>query len=148
MAAIIEAHQNEIHPELLALTRELRWDGDSEKGVRVLRTVLHTLRDLLRLDDALALLMLLPHPMKGVFVENWNTADLPSVPPEASDFLVLVRQKAGKLAFLDFADPVETEQAVRYILDYISEHVDTGRHNELLCYLPPLVRPYWRAYAF
>ncbi|MCU0353476.1 MAG: DUF2267 domain-containing protein [Cytophagales bacterium] len=148
MITIIEAHQNEIHPELLALTRELRWDGDSEKGVRVLRTVLHTLRDLLRLDDAIALLMLLPHPMKGVFVENWSTADLPSVSPEASDFLVLVRQKAGKLAFLDFSDPSETEQSVRYILGYISERLDTDRHSELLRYLPPLVRPYARAYAF
>lgn len=142
MTTIIEAHSNEIHPELLNLTVELHWKRDAEKGVRVLRTVLHSLRDFLRLDDAIAVLMLLPHPMKALFIENWNTADLPSVPPETSSFAEVIRQKAGKLAFCDFATPTDTEKSIRHIFKYINEQLTTEQMRELQRYLPSLVRPY------
>jgi len=142
MTTIIEAHYNEIHPELLSLTQELHWDRDAEKGVRILRTVLHSLRDLLKLDDAIAVLLLLPHPMKAIFIENWNTADLPCVLPETTSFLELVRKKSGKLAFCDFPTQAETEKSVRYIFDYISEHLSHEQLREFMRYLPSLVRPF------
>jgi uncharacterized protein (DUF2267 family) len=142
MTSIIEAHSHEIHPELLNLTEELHWERDSEKGVRILRTVLHSLRDFLRLDDAIAILMLLPHPMKAIFIENWNTADLPIVPPETTSFAEVVRRKAGKLAFCDFATPADTEKSIVHIFKYIHNHLNHEQIRDLQRYLPSLVRPY------
>ncbi|MDJ1469084.1 DUF2267 domain-containing protein [Cytophagaceae bacterium DM2B3-1] len=142
MTTIIEAHFDEIHPELVDLTRDLHWERDPEKGVRILRTVLHSLRDLLKLDDAIAILMLLPHPMKALFIENWNTADLPSVPPEMCNFVDLIRKKAGKLAFFDFATPADTEKSIEHIFCYIQEKLDIDQVRELQRYLPAMVRPF------
>lgn len=142
MTTIIEAHSNEIHPELINLAEELHWERDTEKGVRILRTILHSLRDFLRLDDAIAVLMLLPHPMKALFIENWNTADLPSVLPETSSFAEVIRRKAGKLAFCDFPTPAETEKSIDHIFQYLRAHLTREQLHELQRYLPALVRPY------
>ncbi len=142
MTTIIEAHPGEVQPELLNLTHELHWDRDIEKSVRILRTILHSLRDLLTLDEAIAVLLLLPHAMRALFVENWNTADLPSVSPEASDFLDVVRKKAGKLAFCDFATKTETEKSVCSVFGYIQSRLTYDQMLGLMRHLPSLVRPY------
>ncbi len=145
MTTILEAHPNEIHPELATLTQELHWERDAERGIRILRTVLHSLRDLLRLDDAIAVLMLLPHPMKALFIENWNTSDLAGVPPELSSFVDVIRRKAGKLAFCDFATPAETEKSIQHIFNYIRQQLTREQMRDLQRCLPSLVRPFAHA---
>jgi|GEM_PF-6337895 len=142
MTTIIEAYYNKIHPDVVSLVEELHWERDPEKGVRVLRTVLHSLRDMLKLDDAIAVLMLLPHSMKALFIENWNTADLPCVPPETASYVDVVRKKAGKLAFCDFPTAAETEKSVQYIFNCIREQLTPEQVRELQRYIPSLVRPF------
>ena len=65
------------------------WD-DSNKSFRLLRAVLHTVRDMLGVEEAAQLSAQLPLFIRGVYFEGWNPSVTPSPLREKPDFVARI----------------------------------------------------------
>lgn len=71
MAEQILSQTEEGQSFLDELADEIGYPEDRGKNERVLRSFLHALRDRLEVEDALALIDLLPSFLKGTLVDGW-----------------------------------------------------------------------------
>lgn len=67
-----DKHAREGNTFLELLSQELKFPGNTEKASRVLRNVLHALRNILTTEDNMKFLALLPVFLKGVYTEGWT----------------------------------------------------------------------------
>lgn len=119
------------------LMRELGCD-DRQRTYRLLRAVLHTLRDRLQVDEAANLAAQLPTVIRGIYYEGWRPSRVPTGLKRSGDFVAAVEA--------DFVrDPNENpEQAVRAALAVIASHVSPGEIEDVKSSLPPDIRSLWQ----
>lgn len=107
------------------------------RSYRVLKSVLHALRDWLQLNEAADLGAQLPTLVRGIYYEQWR----PSRDPER------VRSKAEFLARVDDDfrnDPLpNTVQAVMAVFELLSKKVTPGEIEQVRRALPEDLRTLW-----
>lgn len=95
------------------------WDN-KQRAYRLLRAVLHAVRDHLSPDEAAQLAAQMPIVVRGIFYEGWN----PSATP------VRERSKAGFLAQIEplfRTDPLgDPDHAVGAVLDVLDNRISEG----------------------
>jgi len=94
-----------------------------------LRTVLHTLRDRLTVQEASDLAAQLPMLMRGIFYEGWDPARVP-VKMDREEFLERIRE--------EFTYEVEggVELLVQRVVQAIRRFVTDGEWDDVLATLP------------
>lgn len=118
------------------LMEKLDWT-DKQRAYRLLRSVLHVLRDRLQLDEAAHLAAQLPTFLRGIFFEGWK----PSRPPTGHKTEVAF-VAAIEAEFLQDPndDPVATARAA---LEVIADHVSEGEVEDIKSTLPNEIRSLW-----
>lgn len=100
------------------------WD-DKQRAYRVLRQVLHVIRDHLSVDEAAQLSAQLPLLIRGIFFEGWNPSRTPVRQRSAEGFVAKV-QEAFK------PDPLgDAPQAIKAVIDAMSAHVSAGEMEDV-----------------
>jgi hypothetical protein len=100
--------------------------GIENKGkvYRIMRSVLHTVRDCITTEESMKLMAKLPFFAKVVFEENWEARymkDLPK-PKTIHEFIEQVKDNHGKMFLAyDFANNAEIEYSCRMVLGLIKE---------------------------
>lgn len=95
------------------------WD-DRQRAYRLLRQVLHVVRDHLHVDEAAQLGAQLPTLVRGIYYEGWNPSATPVVERRAEGFLERVQA-----AFE--TDPMgDAPDAVRAVFAVLDAHVSQG----------------------
>lgn len=97
---------------------------DKGKVYRIMRSVLHTVRDCVTTEESLKLMAKLPFFAKVVYEENWEARylkDLPK-PKTIQEFMDKVKENHGEF-FLgyDFANNSQIEYSCRMVLGLIKE---------------------------
>jgi uncharacterized protein (DUF2267 family) len=114
----------------------LGWNN-KPRAYRLLKTVLHALRDWLQLNEAVDLAAQLPEVLRGAHYEGWRPAATP----------VKNRGKADFLARIDAAfkaDPLpHTGQAVMAVFQLLSEKITAGEIDDVRRALPEDLRNLW-----
>jgi uncharacterized protein (DUF2267 family) len=114
----------------------LGWDNKS-RSYRLLRTVLHALRDWLPVNESVDLGAQFPALLRGIYYEQWRPATTPVKPRKREDFLARVDE-----AFRN--DPlVFTPEAVTAVFELLSTKVTTGEIDDVRQALPADVRALW-----
>lgn len=117
---------------------KMDWDN-KPRSYRLLRAVLHALRDHLQVNEAADLGAQLPTLIRGVYYEQWRPAATP----------VKERQRDAFLARVDAAfkpDPIDnTAEAVAAVLGVLSKRVSAGEIADVRQSLPAAVRALWPA---
>jgi len=117
---------------------KMDWDN-KPRSYRLLRAVLHALRDHLPVNEAADLGAQLPTLIRGVYYEQWRPAATP----------VKERQRDAFLARVDAAfkpDPIDnTAEAVTAVLGVLSKRVSAGEIADVRQSLPAAVRALWPA---
>lgn len=120
------------------LDERLRWNN-KHRSYRVLRVVLHALRDWLQVNEAVDLAAQLPTLLRGVYYEQWRPATVP----------VNKRSKADFLARVDAAfanDPLpDPDFAVRSVFALLADAVTGGEISDVRNALPADLRALWPA---
>jgi uncharacterized protein (DUF2267 family) len=107
-----------------------------EKAGRIIRAVLHALRNRLSHEESFQLLAQLPMALKGVYVDGWKfDKDFKRI-SHVNDFLDEVRQEDGKLAGYDFNNSDKTRAAVSSVFKALSYFVSEGEMNDIIAVLP------------
>jgi len=118
------------------LNARLRWDN-KHRSYRLLRTVLQSLRDWLRVEEAAGFGAQLPELLRGVYYEHWRPATTPAKKRGKADFIARI-----DAAFK--TDPIfSTPDAVSSVFELLSEKITTGEIAQVRHALPADIRALW-----
>lgn len=119
------------------LSNELGYPEDKEKAGRVLRSILHALRDQLTIEESLQLLAQLPMFMKAVYVDNWSLRAVPKDKPKHDEeFFNRIREINGLTAQNDFPTDDEVDNAIGVVFIVLRKYVSLGQLEDIKAVLP------------
>jgi uncharacterized protein (DUF2267 family) len=130
---IIDRNVETTHLWLKQVAVELG-EEDRQYAYRVLRAVLHTLRDRLPVEVAAKLAAQLPTLIRGIYYEDWVPSRTPLAIHNVEEFLdhVVVEGRLG--------GETEASLAVGAVARVLREHVSPGEIDEVLAVLPEKLR--------
>lgn len=118
------------------LNDRLCWN-DKSRAYRLLKAVLHAVRDWLEVDESANLAAQLPGLLRGAYYEQWRPATTPV-------------KKRNRQAFLDHVernfkrDPLlNTAECVTAVFQLLSEKITIGEVEDVWHALPEDVREMW-----
>lgn len=120
------------------LNERLAWN-DKSRAYRLLKAVLHGLRDWLPVDESANLAAQLPGLLRGAYYEQWRPARTPVKDRSLRRFLGCVEQ-----AFV--RDPlVDSAKAIAAVFALLSAKITAGEIEDVRNALPEDIRMLWRA---
>ncbi len=132
-ANIIDRSVEKAHIWLNDLAEELG-TSDQQYAYRVLRAVLHALRDRLAVDEAAQLAAQLPIFIRGVFYDGWDPSRTPERARDADSFLRRIATDAL------LAGETEASLAAAAASSVLRRHLSAGETERVLHQLPEHVR--------
>lgn len=137
--SIVERSAEAAHIWYRDVARELQTD-DLHYAGRVLRTVLHALRDRLTVAEGAQLAAQLPTLIRGIYYEQWRPgAAAHHLAHDVDGFLDEVAD-AGRLA-----GRTEASHAVSAVSRVLNDHVSEGEMYDVLAILPEKLRTLFAA---
>ena len=112
------------------------WD-DSNKTFRLLRAVLHTLRDMTGVEETAQFSAQLPLLLRGIYFEGWDPTATPAPLREKPDFLARVIDGFAP----DRLD--QPEAAVIAVLGMINTRISAGEIRDIRSGMRKSVRDIW-----
>jgi uncharacterized protein (DUF2267 family) len=124
------------HTWINDLDERLEWHN-KPRAYRLLKSVLHALRDWLQLNEAVDLGAQLPTLLRGIYYEQWRPSGTPVRSRSKTAFLARVDE--------DFEQdpPANTEQAVMAVFELLSKKVTAGEIEHVRHALPDDLRTIW-----
>jgi uncharacterized protein (DUF2267 family) len=116
---------------------ELNWDVP--RAYRLLRAVLHTLRDWLPPEEMSDLAAQLPVVVRGVFFEGWRPLDGLGHSRRKGDFIIAVRREFGFEAEVDF------DRAIGAVFHLLDSHISAGEIVQVRNSMRKALRQLWPA---
>lgn len=118
------------------LDRRLEWN-DQSRSYRLLKAVLHALRDSLKVNEAADLGAQLPGLLRGAYYEHWRPAATPAKSRSVEAFLARVNASFRR-------DPLaEPEMAVMAVFQLLTKKITEGEIEDVRRCLPNEIRNIW-----
>jgi uncharacterized protein (DUF2267 family) len=118
------------------LDERLGWNN-KPRAYRLLKAVLHALRDWLQIGEAADLAAQLPGLLRGAYYEQWRPAATPIKKRSKADFIARVEE-----AFK--TDPLaRPSQSVMAVFELLSEKISAGEIDDVRHALPEELRNLW-----
>ena len=118
------------------INERLGWDNRA-KSYRLLRAVLHALRDWLPIGEGANLSAQLPTLLRGVYYEQWRPSTVPTKERDKNTFVARI-ERAMKPDRLD--DP---EAAIGAVLAILTQKTTSGEIQDVRNALPKDLRALW-----
>ena len=120
------------------LDERLGWNN-KRRAYRLLKTVLHAVRDWLPLNEAVDLGAQLPELLRGAYYEQWRPATTPVKPRSRSDFRARIDHEFKR-------DPlIMTDETVTTVFALLSDKISGGEIDNVRQALPGDIRAMWPA---
>ena len=118
------------------LDTRLEWN-DKARSYRLLKAVLHALRDSLQLNEVADFGAQLPGLLRGAYYEQWRPAVTPVKSRKIEEFLARVDEQFRR-------DPLaNSAQAVMAVFQLLSKKISEGEIEDVRRSLPAEVRNIW-----
>ena len=118
------------------LDGRLEWN-DKARSYRLLKAVLHALRDLLKVNEAVDLGAQLPGLLRGAYYEQWRPATTPVKKRSMEDFLARVNESFRR-------DPLPNPAlAVMAVFQLLTRKITEGEIDDVRHCLPEEIRNTW-----
>ncbi|MBZ0148563.1 MAG: DUF2267 domain-containing protein [Pseudorhodoplanes sp.] len=125
------------HSWINELDQELAWN-DKSRSYRLLRAVLHGVRDWLRPDESADFAAQLPTLLRGVYYEQWRPATTPVTERSRAAFIDRIDRAFAK-------DPIMvTEEAVSIAFSVLNKKISAGEIEDVRSALPADLRALWQ----
>jgi nucleotide-binding universal stress UspA family protein/uncharacterized protein (DUF2267 family) len=112
-------------------------EEQTPQAFRLMRTVLHVLRDHLSVNQVASLGAQLPLLLRGILYEGWDPTGKPEKNRRLVDFV-------GEVKYQMFPEPLDhPERAVHAVLAALSKHLTAGEVAKLKRALPHEIRELW-----
>lgn len=117
------------------LSVELGHHGDTDRTGRVLKSVLHALRNQLTIEESMQVLAQLPMFLKAIYADGWTEKKKKKI-KHLNEFLDSVWEEDGALADKDFKDKAETERACVIVFLVLRKYISEGEMDDIAAILP------------
>lgn len=118
------------------LDEQLGWENKA-RSYRLLKAVLHAVRDWLMINEAADLGAQLPMLLRGAYYNQWQPAKNPAKPRGRAEFIARVEASFNK-------DPLpDGEKAVATVFDLPSKKISSGEIEDVRQSLPSDIRALW-----
>jgi uncharacterized protein (DUF2267 family) len=107
-----------------------------DKAGRIIRAVLHALRNRMTHEESFHLLAQLPIVLKGVYVDDWKFDKDFSRISRVNDFLDDVKLEDGTQAGYDFGNYATARIAVAAVFKALNYFVSDGEINDIIDVMP------------
>ncbi|MDH5379933.1 MAG: DUF2267 domain-containing protein [Cyclobacteriaceae bacterium] len=125
------------------VAEELGCTGDKKLATRILKAVLHTLRERLTIQESFQLMSQLPMLIKALYVENWKYREKPRRIKSVGAFLKAVIHEDAPMGHHDIQSVKDGENAIRAVFKVLRNHVSEGEINGILQILPKDLHELW-----
>ena len=106
------------------LDSRVGWDHP-QRSYRLLRAVLHALRDHLSVDEAVQLGAQMPTLIRGIYYDGWNPSKGPVKMRSAADFTGAVQKEFE-------TDPLgDADIAIRSVIWLLRQHISEGEMDQV-----------------
>ena len=100
------------------------WDH-KQRAYRLLRQVLHVVRDHLNADEAAQLGSQMPVLVRGIYYEGWNPSKTPVTERKPEGFIQRVQEGFD-------TDPLgDAEQAIKAVFAVLENHISSGEMDDV-----------------
>jgi uncharacterized protein (DUF2267 family) len=106
------------------------------QAARIVRSVLHALRNRLSHEESFQLLAQLPMALKAVYVDGWKYSDNYLRLRRPEEFLDEIRKEDNGMAGYDFGNDQRAALATAAVLNVLLEMVSEGEGRSLINSLP------------
>ena len=120
------------------LAADLNWN--EHKAYRLLKSVLHALRDWLSPQEMADLSAQLPVLIRGIYFEGWKPMEAPAVDRKKRDFVIRVRANMAD----DF--DVDIDASIRAVFKLLDRHISHGEIVQVRNSMKKSLRELWPAH--
>lgn len=135
---VIERSAQTTHEWVNELAGRLDWTS-KHNALRLLRTVLHLIRDHLLVDEMAQFSSQLPLLIRGMYFENWVPKRTPIKDRSRQGFLDAIEDQMGE------TDEYRGAEDVKYVFELLNAHVSPGEVKDVRASLPADIRAFWPA---
>lgn len=100
-------------------------------AARIIRAVLHAVRDRLPPDDAIQFAQGLPMVLKAVFIDQYDISKTPVVIRHGEDFLDFIYSKDPLAADVDFPNEHSVQEALSGVFNVLYCYMDSGQIDSI-----------------
>lgn len=119
---------------------ELNLGDDRNKAHRIMKAVLHALRDKITPQESLQLISQLPLLIKGIYVDGWKISTNGSKIRTIDEFIDEVKREDGVLGEYDFQHKTQAIRYIKGIFTVLQNHVSEGEIDDIKRILPEDLR--------
>lgn len=128
---------------LEVLAEQMGGTKDVGHAARVLRAVLHTIRDRVPVNVSLQFISSLPMAIKAIYIDGWKAGKKSTPIRNKTDFINAIRAKEKPLlAAYDLKDEAYTGKMIAAVMQTLQLYVSEGEQKDLLAVLPEAMRTY------
>lgn len=128
---------------LKEIAEELGFNDNTDLAGRMLRAVLHTLRERLTIQESFQLMAQLPFVLKGLYVEGWKYQEKPYRIKHVGEFIKNVINEDFPAGHHDISTAKDGENAIMAVLKVLRHHISEGEVQDILATMPEELHPLW-----
>lgn len=128
---------------LQEIAEELGDPQDKAKAGRILRAVLHALRNIIPLEESFQLIAQLPIAIKGLYVEGWTLKKMGQRIRHIEEFAQEVYQEGGAASPSDFPDLEETKKGIMAVIRVLRKHISPGEIEDIRATMAKGLKVLW-----
>lgn len=133
---VFERTVHEAHDWVNELTGRLGWSSERDV-LRLLRTVLRSIRDHLPVNEMAQFSAQLPIMLRGMYFEGWQPENTPTRERHAADFIAAIEDEVG-----DVLDYRGTDD-IRAVFHLINARITRGEVEDVRANLPQQIKAFW-----
>jgi uncharacterized protein (DUF2267 family) len=118
------------------LAKELGYPEDTARAGRVLRSILHALRNQLTTEESVQLLAQFPMFLKAVYVQNWKLHRTDKKAKRLEQFFQEIRALDKQAAQYDFKTDEDIDKALAVVFMALRKHISLGELEDMKAVLP------------
>jgi uncharacterized protein (DUF2267 family) len=128
--------------ELLGhLASEIGEPDNLKKADRMLKAVLHTLRDSIPMEESFQFMAQLPLIVKGIYVSDWKYSTQPKKIRHLDAFIEEVKIKDNMTGEGDFKNSDKASLLIKKVFKVLGQYASRGEWKDILANLPRDIRP-------
>lgn len=122
------------------LSNDLGHPGENEASSRLLRSVLHVMRDRISMSENLDVIAQLPMFLKAVYVEQWKYREKPLKFETMDEFCQRVKDQQSRMGEKDFQWNEPTEELVLRTFTALRKYLSQGEAKHVIDQMPKEIK--------
>ena len=143
MNTIFEEHQNDARKFVKEIAIELEKPEDLQGAIRKMTAVLHTIRDMITIQESLHLISQLPLYIKGLYVSDWHLGEKKKI-KDKNEFIDQLISQNAQTGVSDFGLDEIAMGTVKGIIRVLRNHISQGQIDDIVAQFPKALKDIWQ----